>query len=637
MARRTSQISYEVLGAPSSRDQPAVRGRVYAVGQSVATSFSCSDATDAPGIQSCTDSGGSSDGTGVLDTSKAGSFTYTVTATSQDGQVAYNVDQLRGGGRTVGDDRAAVRRSDLRRRSIGADQLLVRRGDRRSRGQVVHRLRRRERRVGSLDTSKPGSFTYTVTATSSDGQTGQASVGYTVAAAPSAAISQPADGQTSSWGSRSRRPSTATRGRAGRASVLRGLERVKRRVGVVGHLEGGRLLLHRDRDLDRRSEHSALDHLQGRGSAVGGDQPAGERRQLRPRRTVQTHFTCSPGVQESGIQSCRDSTGSSTGTGTLNTSKLGSFSYAVTGVGTDGQTTTKSVSYTVANAPTVTISQPAAGQTYQLGQSVPTAFSCAEGAGAPGLPRAPTRMAPAADPGRSTRRRPGRCTPRSTATSQDGLSTSKTLRYAVKGVPTKAQIACSPAIKLIGQTTNCTITVTTPQTARTGRRRAGDAHREPEQRTERRLVHVERERRQLKLSGERHAERPGHPDSVGELPAGDTFAASAAQTRSSPAIQRRRGQLQQTKLTSAKRQRAPRRRRAAGADRGWPPTPGRAGGGHAKSGPSRGLHPASLASAAWWCSPRTVWSSRRRSTGRRTARRCCSCTASRRRRRPGGP
>ena len=54
--------------------------------------------------------------------------------------------------------------------------------------------------AGVLDTSKTGTFTYTVTATSKDGQKVRASIHYTVAAAPSVQVSSPADGATYTHG-----------------------------------------------------------------------------------------------------------------------------------------------------------------------------------------------------------------------------------------------------------------------------------------------------------------------------------------------------------------------------------------------------------------------------------------------------
>jgi hypothetical protein len=97
---------------------------------------------------------------------------------------------------------------------------------------------------------------------------------------------------------------------------------------------------------------------------------------------VTANYNCSEAPGGPGISSCA---GTVADGAEIDTSTNGNHSFAVTATSQDGQTTTKTNTYLVAEPPTASISSPAAGGTYVVGQSVTTEFSCGESADGPGL------------------------------------------------------------------------------------------------------------------------------------------------------------------------------------------------------------------------------------------------------------
>ena len=170
--------SITIEDSPSARITSPADNQTFALGELVVTSFSCAEAAHGPGISSCADSNGAGAPAGVLDTSRTGTFTYIVTATSKDGQSVRASIHYTVAGAPSARVELPGRRRHLHARTDRRRRLRLSRRRQQPRDRIVRRTRRQRRSDRHL---QPGQRTFTVTVTSIDGQQTTVTVHYTVA------------------------------------------------------------------------------------------------------------------------------------------------------------------------------------------------------------------------------------------------------------------------------------------------------------------------------------------------------------------------------------------------------------------------------------------------------------------------
>jgi hypothetical protein len=154
--------------------------------------------------------------------------------------------------------------------------------------------------------------------------------------------------------------------------------------------------------------------------------------------SVTASFSCTEGAEGPGLLAGTEGCSGTVANGAvIDTSTAGEHHFTVLATSQDGLTTSKTVTYTVASSPSVAITTPAEGGVYGQGETVDAAYTCTEGAGGPGLKPGSEGCGGTVGKGEPIDTSTGGAHEFTVvATSQDGLSTSKTVKYTVTAPPT---------------------------------------------------------------------------------------------------------------------------------------------------------------------------------------------------------
>ncbi len=432
----TDSFTYTVAAPPTATITTPADKQTFAVGQQVPTSFSCQEGADGTGLSSCKDSNGAAAGAGKLNTSSAGTHTYTVTATSQDGQSATASITY-----TVAAAPKASITSPANNQTFAVAQHVTTSfscTDGASGPGIASCADSNgaTNGTGQLNTSTTGAHTYDVTAISQDGQSATTTINYTVAAAPTATISSPADNQTFAVGQHVVTTFSCTEGASGPG--VASCSDSNGATGGSGQLDTSTTGQHSYTvtaiSEDGQTGSATINYTVVAAPSASINAPADDQTFAVGQR-VTTSFSCAEGAGGPGLVACADSNGAILGTGQLDTSTPGRYTYTITAVSQDGLSATASITYTVAAAPSAKIDSPADKQIYAVGQHVTTSFSCTDGASGPGIASCKDPDGATDGTGQLDTSTVGQHAYTVTATSEDGQTGSASITYTVDPAP----------------------------------------------------------------------------------------------------------------------------------------------------------------------------------------------------------
>lgn len=413
----------------------------FGQGSSESTEFACQESFYGPGLVSCEDSNGAEAPGGLpnygsIDISTPGEYEYSVTATSADGLSSTATIHY-----YVAEPPTATIYVPISGETYAVGEYVptsfeCTEGEFGPSIETCEDSNGGSGNEGSLDTSEPGQYTYTVTAKSFDGLTSSSEISYTVAEAPSVTIDAPYSGETYPVGD-----SVPTSFECTEADFGPGIESCEDSNGALGtegsldtSKPGQYTYTVTARSEDGLSASAEISYTVAEAPSASINLPAsGETYAVGE--AVPTSFECTDGKFGPGIELCADSDGGFGTEGSLDTSALGHHTYTVTATSFDGQTASAEISYTVAAAPEAIIEQPNAGGYYAKGQIQKTEFECSEGEFGPAIESC-LDSGSSSSPGTLETSTLGAHEYRVTATSEDGQTGSAAIEYTVAAPPT---------------------------------------------------------------------------------------------------------------------------------------------------------------------------------------------------------